>query len=197
MTSRHGRAGRPGIVLHRARIHPEERTERNRIPVTSVARTLLDLADVVDERRWERLAEQAERLGLLQLQALERVCERAAGRRGLGACRRQIEAARAAFQNRSPLEDHFPAFCDRHGLPPPAQNVLISGMEVDALWPRERLIVELDGFAFHRHRAAFERDRARDAALQAAGYRVIRLTWRRLEKEAATVAAEIAHLLRQ
>ena len=69
-------------------------------------------------------------------------------------------------------------------------------MEVDALWARERLIVELDGFAFHHHRTAFERDRARDAALQAAGYRVIRLTHRRLEQEPAAVAAEIRRLLR-
>ena len=69
-------------------------------------------------------------------------------------------------------------------------------MEVDALWARERLIVELDGFAFHHHRTAFERDRARDAALQAAGYRVIRLTHRRLEREPVAVAAEIRRLLR-
>jgi very-short-patch-repair endonuclease len=69
-------------------------------------------------------------------------------------------------------------------------------LEVDAVWPRERLIVELDGFSFHGHRAAFERDRARDAALQAAGYRVIRLTHRRLEGEPAAVAADVARLLR-
>ncbi|MBW8059091.1 MAG: DUF559 domain-containing protein [Solirubrobacterales bacterium] len=66
--------------------------------------------------------------------------------------------------------------------------------EVDALWPGQRLIVELDGFAFHRHRAAFERDRARDAALQATGYRVVRLTHRRLEQEDA-VATQLRDLL--
>lgn len=77
-----------------------------------------------------------------------------------------------------------------------SRNVTVDGLEVDALWPRERLIVELDGFAFHRHRAAFERDRARDAALQADGYRVIRLTWRRLEEDPAAVAAELSGLLR-
>jgi very-short-patch-repair endonuclease len=195
VTSRHGRAGRPGILLHRALIHPEERAHRDRIPVTSVARTLLDLADTLDEQRWEGVAEEAERLGILEMRALERVCARGQGRRGLAPIERLIAASLAPTFTRSRLEERFAALCREHRLPPPAHNVLIGGMEVDALWPRERLIVELDGFAFHRHRAAFERDRARDAALQAAGFRVIRLTWRRLEREPAAVAAEIGRLL--
>lgn len=96
---------------------------------------------------------------------------------------------------RSPLEDRFVAFCKRHGLPMPTINASLLDYEVDALWPAQRLIVELDGFAFHRHRAAFERDRARDAGLQAAGYRVVRLTHRRLEQEPTSVADELHRLL--
>jgi Protein of unknown function (DUF559)/Transcriptional regulator, AbiEi antitoxin len=196
ITSQHGRQGRSGIRLHRGRLRPEELAERDRIPVTSVPRTLLDLADVIEGDRWERVAEEADRLGLLELAALERVCDRAPGRRGLKQCRRLIEAARAPIITGSALEDLFAEFCDRYRLPHPTHNVLVEGMEVDALWALERMIVELDGFAFHHHRTAFERDRARDAALQAAGYRVIRLTHRRLEQEPSAVAAEIRRLLR-
>ena len=196
VTSQHGRGGRTVITLHRSRLHPEDRTRRDGIPVTSLPRTLLDLADVVEEERWGRAAEEAERLGLLELRVLEGVCDRAPGRRGLRPCRRLIDAARAAFRTRSALEDRFAVFCDSRGIPPASRNVLVEGMEVDALWPRERVIVELDGFAFHGHRAAFERDRARDAGLQAAGHRVIRLTQRRLEDEPGAVAAEIARLLK-
>src|SRR5262249_4414810 len=135
-------------------------------------------------------------LGLLELRTLERVCDRTPGRRGLAPCRRLIDEARAAVLTRSALEDRFAAFCDSCGIPPPSRNVTVEGMEVDAVWPRERVGVELDGFAFHGHRTAFERDRARDAALQAAGHRVIRLTQRRIEDEPGVVAAEIARLLR-
>jgi hypothetical protein len=96
---------------------------------------------------------------------------------------------------RSELECLFLAFCRDHGLPRPAVNVLAGSFLVDALWPTQRLVVELDGFAFHRHRAAFERDRARDAALQVAGYRIVRLTHRRLVREPDPVAAELRRLL--
>jgi very-short-patch-repair endonuclease len=74
-------------------------------------------------------------------------------------------------------------------------NATVAGLEVDALWPREKLIVELDGFEFHRTRAAFERDRARDAVLQANGYRVLRLTQRRLTNEPAATAEVIRRFL--
>jgi very-short-patch-repair endonuclease len=195
VTCSHGRPNRPGIRLHRARVHPEERTNRDAIPVTSLPRTLLDLSEVVDERRLERAFEEADRLGLLELRALERVCERGHGRHALGPIRRLVAVAYLPSSTRSPLEDRFVAFCRDHRLPQPATNTSVLGLEVDALWPDVRLIVELDGFSYHGHRAAFERDRARDAALQAAGYRVLRLTHRRLEKDGATVADELRRLL--
>jgi hypothetical protein len=195
VTSSHGRTGREGIRLHQARILPDERAERDRIPVTSVARTIFDYAEVVDERRLERAWEETDRLNLLRLQEVERVCERGRGRRSLKPIHRLLAEALAPTQTRSPLEDRFAAFCREHGLPPPATNVLVLGREVDVLWPKEQLVVELDGFAFHRHRAAFERDRTRDAALQATGYRVIRLTHRRLKDAPAAVANELRRLL--
>jgi very-short-patch-repair endonuclease len=196
VTSRHGGRGKQGIALHEGRVHPEERTTRDGIPVTSVARTLFDLAEVVDYQRLERAWEEADRLNLLETRAVERVCKRGQGRHALQPIQRLLTAAQATTVTRSPLEDRFASLCRKHHLPPPAVNTVVLGFEVDALWPRERLAVELDSFAFHRHRAAFERDRARDAALQAAGYRVIRLTHRRLEQDSASVAGELRRLLR-
>jgi very-short-patch-repair endonuclease len=159
-----------------------------------VARTLLDVAELPSERRLRRAYEEADRLGLLRRDALVRVCDRGRGRRGLAAIERLVAKEREG-STRSSLEDLFVALCRAHGLATPAVNAFLLGFEVDALWPKQRLVVELDGFAFHRHRAAFERDRARDAALQAAGYRVVRFTHRRLKQEPGTVAGELRSLL--
>ncbi len=194
VTSAQGRPGRPGIRLHRSVLDPTERRRRHAIPVTSVARTLLDTAELAPAPLFRRAFEQADRLGLLRLGELEEVCRRGEGRHGLAAVRNLIGEERDGF-TRSPLEDRFSALCREHGLPAPARNVRLLGHEVDALWVDRRLVVELDGFAYHRHRAAFERDRARDAALQAAGYRVIRFTHRRLAREPAEVAQQLRALL--
>ena len=194
VTSTHSRPGRRGIRLHRATVHPDERAIRHGIPVTSVARTLLDVAELSPERRLRRAYEEADRLGLLNRAAFERVRERGRGRRGLAAIGHLVAEERSGA-TRSSLEDLFVALCHTHSLPVPAVNASLLGFEVDALWPEQRLVAELDGFAFHRHRAAFERDRARDAALQAAGYRVVRFTHRRLDREPGAVAGELRSLL--
>jgi hypothetical protein len=133
--------------------------------------------------------------GHLEMRALEDVCGRGYGRKGLEPIRRLIEAAQMPEPTRMPLEDRVLALCRNYDLPTPATNVLVLGYEVDAFWPRQKLIVEADGWSFHRHWAAFERDRTRDAAMQAEGYRVIRLTHRRLEREPKTVAKELRRLL--
>ena len=134
---------------------------------------------------------------LLHLPELERVCARAGRRKGLPALRRLISAAQAPPAGRSPLENRFAEFRCRHlaDLPEPLANVSILDNEVDAYWPSHRLVVEMDSWEYHHHRGAFEHDRARDAAMQAAGYRVIRLTHRQLETEAARIAAQLHKLL--
>jgi very-short-patch-repair endonuclease len=96
---------------------------------------------------------------------------------------------------RSALERRFVEFCREQNLPAPVLNAAVAGFQVDAIWPGERLIVELDGFAFHRTRGSFERDRIRDADLQLAGYRVLRITSRRLEREPEAVARTLRSLL--
>jgi very-short-patch-repair endonuclease len=198
VTAPAGRQGidrRTGVWIHRGRLDPEDRAVRDGIPVTTVARTLFDFAEVVDNRRCERAWEEADRLNLLQLRAVEEVCERGYGRRALRPVRRLLAEARATSRTRSPLEERFQEFCDAHRLPPASANVHVLGHEVDVLWPSARIVVELDSFEFHRHRAAFERDRARDTKLLLAGYHTIRVTHRRLDNEAAKLATQIRTLL--
>jgi very-short-patch-repair endonuclease len=114
--------------------------------------------------------------------------------------RRGRRALRAALEHepaptRSEAERRLLALIRAARLPRPETNVVVSGYEVDLLWREQRVIVEVDGFAFHSTRQAFERDRARDAALQAAGYRVIRVTWRQIVDEPHALVAQLAVLV--
>ena len=168
---------------------------RDGFPVTTVARTLFDLAEVASFESLKGAAEEADRLKVLRLRELEQVCARGRGRRALRPVRRLLAELGAPDEGRSPLEIRFPAFVREHRLPPPAQNVHVLGHEVDALWPAAKLVVELDSWEYHSHRAAFERDRARDPKLLIAGYRTIRVTHRRLDNEAVELAEEIRQLL--
>jgi hypothetical protein len=184
------------VVLHRVRaLHTDDGTELDRIPITTVARTLLDLAEVVPADRLARAVENAERLGLFDLIAIEELCERSRGRRGLKPLRQAIAGYVEGPVTRSDLEREFVAFCDRARLPRPAMNVWLEGFEVDALWRDSRIVVEVDSYAFHRTRAAFERDRESDADLHAAGYKVIRVTHRMIEQRPQKVAKRIRSLL--
>jgi very-short-patch-repair endonuclease len=200
VTAPRGRQYRPGryeIRLHRGRIFDEDRDERAGIPVTSVARTLFDLAEVVNTEQLEQAWEEADRLKMLRLGEVERVCERGYGRRALRPIRRLLTEARAVARTRSPLEDRFQRFSRFYDLPPHHTNVDVLGDEVDVLWPTAKLIVELDSWEFHSHRAAFQRDRARDTRHLVAGYRTIRVTHERLDTEHSTLATEIKQLLEQ
>jgi very-short-patch-repair endonuclease len=199
VTSPRGNQGRRrwrGVRLHRGRLDLDEVTSRDRIPVTSLARTLFDYAEAVDFQRVERAWEEADRLKRLRLGEVERVCERGFGRHALKPIRRLLAEARVTARTRSPLEERFQEFAAAHDLPPHSTNVIVLGREVDILWPAAKLIVELDSWEFHSHRAAFQRDRTRDTRLLVAGYRTVRVTHERLDLEAPDLAAEIRELLR-
>lgn len=198
VTAPGGRQGierRSGIWVHRCKLGPGDTTTRDGFPVTTVARTLFDLAEVAAYETLKGAAEEADRLKRLQLRELEAVCERGRGRRALRPTRRLLEELRSPDEGRSPLEIRFPAFVRHFRLAPPVQNADVLGHEVDALWPEAKLIVELDSWEHHGHRAAFERDRARDPKLMIAGYRTIRVTHRRLDREPVRLAEEIRELL--
>jgi hypothetical protein len=132
-------------VKHRARnLHDEDRAEHDGIPVSSVARTLLDLAASMHRQRLARALEDAEKRDLLDMNAIRRVCERNRGHRGSRRLLAQLVRLGPIADTRSPFERRFARFCERHELPMPAFNVTVAGFEVDALWPRKRLIIELD-----------------------------------------------------
>ena len=172
---------RAGIELHRtARLRPDDRRVVDRIPVTSVALTLLGLAEELRPTDVERALEAAERLRILDMRAVHDLVDRRRGCRGVATLRAVATTAQDPPNTRRELERRFAELCRRSNLPKPVFNTLVEGFEVDALWPDHRLIVELDSFEFHKTRAAFERDRARDARLQLAGYTVLRITWRKL-----------------
>lgn len=163
--------------------------------VTSPARTLLDLAGRLDARDLRWLVEEARVRRVLRPGALEEVVDRLPHRRGAGALRTVLRAGGPARLTRSEAERRLLDLVRAAALPEPATNVRLHGHEVDALWRRARLVVEVDGFAAHGTRAAFERDRLRDARLQSRGFRVLRVTWRQLTDEPHAVVALLARTL--
>jgi hypothetical protein len=195
-TPARSRRGHRGIAIHRVRhLHREDRAIRDGIPVTSVARTMLDYAEVA--RLWElrRLVETAEKRRVFDLRAVERLFERSRGRRGLKPLAQVIESYRDPPITANDFERDFLDLCDRAGLPRPQMNVIVEGFSVDAVWREQRLVVELDSRTHHMTTTAFEEDRVRDATLQLAGYRVIRISWRRLYEQPAAVVATLRALL--
>jgi hypothetical protein len=159
-------------------------TVEGAIPVTSIERTLLDMAAGLEERQLERSVIAADRSGRLRWAKLAQLLDRSAGRLGVSRLRRvAAEADPRALETRSPLEVEFLALCRDAGLPVPSVNVLVEERLVDFLWPAERVIVETDGYLYHRDRIAFERDHESTVALMAAGYEVHRFTYRMLESE--------------
>jgi very-short-patch-repair endonuclease len=186
-----GRVNRPGIALHRAAITGAEVINAEGTPITSPCRTLVDLADTSSRRTLERALDEAAylRLDLSDLEPRH-------GRRGSGLLAQVLADHKPGTTlTRSQLEERFLALCRREGLQTPEVNKRVDGYEVDFLWRRQRLVVETDGRAAHGTGAAFERDRVRDAALTAAGWRVVRVTHRRLTHEPEGVVTLIRSLL--
>lgn len=184
--SRNGRKRHAGIRVHRSgRLPRDEVTVRNGIPVTTVARTLLDLADVLDRQALKRVITEAEYLNRLDMAALNAVVSANPGRRGATL----LEAAGGRLhRTRSELEQRFLAILERHRVEEPETGVWIKGYEVDFLWPRARLVVELDGLAAHTTRSTFNADRLRDRRLWRLGLRTMRLTSDALDDEQAVLA---------
>jgi very-short-patch-repair endonuclease len=149
------------------------------VPCTTLPRTLLDLADVVPRHQLENAITRAEQLRIFDLRAVERTLAGAHGRRGAPLLRSLLATYRVEM-TKSELERLFLAICRAHGIPPPLVNHKVNGVEVDFHWPQLRLIVEVDGWETHGTRAAFEEDRRRDQTHAAAGWRVVRFTWRQV-----------------
>jgi very-short-patch-repair endonuclease len=180
----------------RAVLPGDEMTVHDGIPVTTPARTLLDVAAVLDEHRLARAAERAEALRLTSPTSLAELVERYPRRKGTPNLKRLIEADRIVpTTTRSRLERRFLTFLDANELPRPLVNERVDPFTPDFRWTDQRLVVELDGFETHGTRQAFERDRARDRALLAAGWRVARITNRQLDDAPNDLAAELRAML--
>jgi hypothetical protein len=168
-----GRAARRGIRLHRPRtLNPAATTRRRGIPVTKPVRTIADLRRVVTEKELRRAIRQASVLGL------------------------PLGPEVAPERTRSDLELDFLALCRRHGVPEPEVNVKVDAIEVDFLWRDRRLVVETDGYSYHRGEIAFQDDHDRNLQLRLRGYEVLRLSEHQIAHEPATVAEALKQRLR-
>lgn len=185
------------VTLHLTRDLPsQDCAVEDRIPVTSVPRTLVDLAAIARPGELIQALEHAQRLRLFDMRAMEELLGRSNGRRGARALRGALkELFEEAPDTRSPLEERFCHYCKKRKLPMPAFNVPVAGFLVDAVWLEQKVAVELDSRRHHSGIDAFEGDRKRDTKLQLAGFRIVRITDRRVKNEADEVEADLRLLL--
>jgi very-short-patch-repair endonuclease len=179
----------------------DEITVEDGIPVTSVPRTILDLAAIASVDVVENALREAEFLELRDPLSLPELLARYRGRRGVHRVRSALAriSEEPAGRRRSPLEERFVPFLRRHQLPIPRLNTWIEAggkrYQVDCLWPGTTQIVELDGWQGHGTRSAFRDDRARDRRLRVAGYTVTRISWSQLDDEPTAIATDLRALL--
>lgn len=195
-----GRRGPRGATVHRTLdLAPQDVATVAGVPVTSVARTLVDLAGVVRPASLARAIHEAEVQRALDVEAIADVMRRLPRRRGVAALRKLLGSPGDPATIAEAFPVAFLRLCHRHGLPTPRIGVHLPIaerlVECDAVFPAARLVVELDGERFHRTRRSFEGDRRRDAALAAEGYQTVRLTWHRVTHEGPTVAAELKQII--
>lgn len=186
------REGPRGVRLRMtAALPPTDTTTHRGVPVTTLARTLLDLAATGTAARLELALDEARARRLV---APHEIAALAASSRRGSAVLRALLATGPGF-TRSEAERRLRALVRRARLPPPRTNVRVHGHEVDAFWPEQRLVFEVDGYAAHATRTAFERDRRRDQELTASGIRVARVSWLQLTREPEAVVARLAAAL--
>jgi very-short-patch-repair endonuclease len=195
-----GRAGKPGpegVRVHSTiKLREPDIAVVDGIPVTSLAWTVVDYAGIASRQQVRSVLETLERRGDYIGRELDDLFERTPNRKGVKALRLTIaDMIGPAPWLQSELEEFFRELIGGSDLPDYEANAMVEGIVVDALWRKERLIVELDGFEFHKSRRPFEEDRRRDAKLQVAGYTVLRITQERLTNEPEAVLADIRSLL--
>jgi very-short-patch-repair endonuclease len=192
---------RVGIVGHRSLLAEDEWLLHDGIPVTSPFRTIFDLAAIAEMRELERAFHEAEAREVTDRVSLPLLLERYPGRRGSKNLRALLDTRRPIGITRNDFEEAFVALVDSRGLPRPRMNAPLSirgrFFEIDALWERERVAVELDSRGIHGTHKKFESDRLRDRILIAEGWRTMRVTWRQLQDEPSEIAADLRLALEQ
>lgn len=189
------------VRRHHVVLPDDEVTVHEGIPVTTVPRTVLDLASTSSIDEVEVAIRQIEFLRLYDRLSLPELIDRYPGRRGIARVRTALARIEAlpVGRLRSPLEEKFLPFLRRHRLPRPRLNDWIvvgeRRFQVDCHWAGTGQIVELDSWQAHGTRTAYRDDRARDRVLRVAGYEVTRIVWAQLDDEPEQVAADLRHLL--
>ncbi|HEY6145028.1 MAG TPA: hypothetical protein VIV13_02050 [Solirubrobacterales bacterium] len=192
------RKRRDAVRIHHSRTLTDvDRALERGIPVTSVARTALDLAAVLRFRNLRRLIRRSEELRVFDLDDFRSVLVRNRGHRGAYHLDRALGIYKPPRLTRSELEREFLALVDRDGLGSPVTAFNVAGYELDIYWPDLRFAVELDVYATHGAHEPFEEDRQRDEDLKLAGVELTRVTGRRLEREPRQVMERVARLLDQ
>jgi very-short-patch-repair endonuclease len=187
---------RTGVEIHRVTtLSDDQIVVRDRLTLTSPARTVCDVAGTEPLSDAERILAEARVQRLVTTGALARVIERTPTLKGSSVMRALLRATDESGYTRSEAERRMRRLVDAAGLDQPLVNAPLLGYVVDFLWSAQRLVVEVDGYRFHGHREKFESDRRRDQRLVAAGYRVIRVTWIQLRDEPMAVIASIAQAL--
>jgi hypothetical protein len=199
VTSKTGRRAQRSFVTHRADLPSADRTTKDGIPVTSLPRTILDIAPDTPVRTVRRYIQRADDAKQFDLGAMHDLLDRTAGHRGRATVLLALETyeERPGF-TRSGLERRFLEVVTAAGLPASSMNYFVAGYEIDAYWEDARFGVELDAYETHGSRLSFEEDRERDDALLGAGIEMTRVTGLRLDREPALVIASIrGHLARR
>jgi very-short-patch-repair endonuclease len=187
---------RNAVRVHRVlRLAPADVATKLGLPLTSPARTICDLAATTSLRETQAALAEARIHRLATDRQLQAVIERAPTRSGSSVIRSLLEAENESGYTRSRAEREMRELVRAAGLPRPLFNEPLLGYVTDVLWPACRLVVEVDGYRYHRHRGAFERDRRRDQELSAAGYRVIHVTWMQLRDQPIAAITSIAQAL--
>lgn len=187
------RRHRHGIQVHRSRsIERRDLRGRERIPVTSPALTLLGLAAATDLQTVESALDEARIRRLVSDADLGALRVRTAGAAGWAELNTLLESERGPGFSRSEAERRMLALIRSSGLPEPRRNARINGFEVDFHWPELKLVVEVDGYAYHSGRASFERDRERRVELAAVGVEVLPFTWRQIDGRPHWVVAQLS-----
>lgn len=197
--SRPGHGGRVGIRMHEVRLPVDERTIVDGVPVTTVPRTIFDIAAFGDRREAERAFHEAEVQGLTDPLSLPDLLARYPGYAGTPLLRELLGIGPGGGATENDFEAVFADLLERQGLPRPRFNpdLFMQGryFRPDCVWDERRVIVELDGRAVHGTRRAFESDRERDRIFAAEGWRVIRVTWRQLADSPELVVRDLRRVL--
>ena len=178
-----GRKRRRGLKVHRSTtLTDDDVTVHSRIPITTPARTIIDLARTLEDRALDHIIDLADQRGLVDFDTL---------RKANSASLKAVLSSYDPAPTRSEMEKRFLKLCDDHHIPRPQTNSRVEGLEVDFVWRDRRLVVEVDGYRYHRSPARFEWDREKDVTLETQGWRVMRFTWRQITRRREWVAAAI------